>query len=110
MILLLIFNFFILFFYHILISWSIEVFFKQEKNQLGFDKYQIRSIKGIKRLWLLLSLVHLFCTKGTGCTMKFGDGLRKVRHQTKANNISWIYQCAKNNVPLDAVLKAFKVA
>ncbi|MCT4686581.1 hypothetical protein [Vallitalea sp.] len=44
--------------------WPIEVFFKQEKNQIGFDKYQIRSIKGIKRLWLLLSLVHLFCTIG----------------------------------------------
>ena len=90
--------------------WSIEVFFKQEKNQLGFDKYQIRSIKGIKRLWLLLSLVHLFCTIGTGSIMQFGEGLIKARCQTKVNNICWIYQCAKNDVSLDAVLKTFKVA
>jgi hypothetical protein len=42
--------------------------------------------------------------------MQFSEGLRKSRCQTKVNNISWIYQCAKNNVPLDSVLKAFKVA
>ncbi|GMQ55833.1 hypothetical protein AN1V17_02250 [Vallitalea sediminicola] len=56
---------------------------------------QIRSIKGIERLCLLLSLVHLFCTIGTGSIMQFGEGLRKARCQTKVNNISWIYQCAK---------------
>ncbi len=44
--------------------WPIEVFFKQEKGHLGFNKYQIRSIKGIKRIWLLQSLVHLICTIG----------------------------------------------
>jgi hypothetical protein len=90
--------------------WPIEVFFKQEKVNLGFNKYQIRSIKGIKRIWLLQSLVHLICTIGLNETMKFGEGLRKLRKQTKQNSISWIYQCAKSNIPLDKVLKALKAA
>jgi hypothetical protein len=42
--------------------------------------------------------------------MKFGEGLRKLRKQTKQNSISWIYQCAKSNIPLDEVLKALKAA
>lgn len=90
--------------------WAIEVFFKQEKGHLGFDKYQIRSIKGIQRLWLLQSLVHLICTIGLHQAMKFGDGLNQIRSQTKVDSISWIYQCAKNNVPLDDVFKTLKVA
>lgn len=90
--------------------WSIEVFFKQEKTNLGFNKYQIRSIKGIKRLWLLQSFVHLFCTLGLGKHTKFGAGLRYVRNQTKLEKILWVYECAKSNVPVTDVLKSLKIA
>ena len=90
--------------------WPIEVFFKQEKGHLGFNKYQIRSIKGIQRLWLLQSLVHLICTIGLHQAMKFGDGLNQIRKQTKISNVSWIYQCAKSKIPLCDVLKVLKIA
>ena len=35
--------------------WPIEVFFRQSKNKLAFDQYQIRSSNGIQRYWLLMS-------------------------------------------------------
>ena len=39
--------------------WPIEVFFRQSKDKLSFDRYQIRSSEGIRRYWLLMSLAHL---------------------------------------------------
>lgn len=45
--------------------WSIEVFFRESKQKLGFDRYQIRSSQGIKCFWLLMSLSHFLCCTGT---------------------------------------------
>lgn len=41
--------------------WPIELFFRQSKGKLALDKYQIRSRKGIRRYWLIMSLVHYLC-------------------------------------------------
>ena len=41
--------------------WSIEVFFRNCKQKLAFDKCQLRKQRGIERMWLLLSLVHFLC-------------------------------------------------
>lgn len=41
--------------------------------------------------------------------MNFWEWLNKLRKQTKPDSISWIYQCAKNNIPLDKILKVLKI-
>ena len=41
------------------IRWEIEVYFRDCKNRLALDKYQIRSTKGISRYWLIASLAYL---------------------------------------------------
>ena len=41
--------------------WSIEVFFRNCKQKLAFDKCQLRKQRGIERMWLILSLVHFLC-------------------------------------------------
>jgi len=80
--------------------WCIEVFFEQEKGQLGFNKYQIRTMKGIERFWLIMSLCHLMCCIGLGEAMPFGDGLRLLRRSITEEKIARIHQLALNNVPL----------
>src|SRR5690606_33424680 len=55
--------------------WPIEIFFRQSKNNLGFDTYQVRSAKAFVRLWALLAFTHLYCTTGLGQPHSFGDGL-----------------------------------
>jgi hypothetical protein len=92
------------------IRWPNEIFFRQEKMNLGLDKYQIRSIKGIERLWTLQALVHLFCTIGLNKPMKFGEGMLEIRTQTKKEYISWIYECAQSGVALDSIFKVLKVS
>lgn len=86
--------------------WCIEIFFKQEKVNLGFDKYQIRSIKGIERFWLLTSLVHLFCCVGLPKPMKFGEGLIFVRNLIKSDIIHAIFDYAQKGAPVDDVICA----
>ena len=84
--------------------WKIETFFSQSKDTLGFGKYQIRSVKGIERLWTIMSLFYLLCTTGLGNNMAFGDGVRFLRKDINEEKVSYIYQCAQNNVPLVDVL------
>jgi transposase len=81
--------------------WCIETFFSQAKDSLGFAKYQIRSIKGIERLWTLMSLFHLLCTTGLGKVMPFGEGIRLLRKSIQEERITFIYQCAQQGVPLE---------
>jgi hypothetical protein len=82
--------------------WCIEVFFRQAKG-LGFDKYQIRSIKGIERLWLLMSLCHLICSIGLETPMQFGTGRRFLRESISEEQKEFIYKCAQNNIPIEDI-------
>jgi hypothetical protein len=83
--------------------WCIETFFQEEKGRLGFDRYQIRSIKGIERLWLLMSLCHLVCCTGLGENLSFSEGLRLLRNDINEDKVSFIYHCAQNKVPLESL-------
>ena len=83
--------------------WKIETFFALSKDTVGFGKYQIRSIKGIERLWTIMSLFHLLCTTGLGSDMAFGDGVRFLRNNIVKERIGYIYQYAQNNVPLEDI-------
>lgn len=40
--------------------WKIETFYRDSKQNLGLGKYQLRSIKGIKRYWALVFLSYTF--------------------------------------------------
>jgi hypothetical protein len=82
--------------------WCIEVFFKQMKG-VGFNKYQIRSIMGIERLWLLMSLCHLICSIGLDTPMQFGTGLRFLRESISEEQKEFIYKCAQNNIALEDI-------
>ncbi|AGB40410.1 transposase family protein [Halobacteroides halobius DSM 5150] len=90
--------------------WSIEVYFRQSKSILGLDKYQVRSIKAIDRIWVLQNLVYLFCTIGLDKPMKFGRGVLEARKHSKREYIEWIYECAQTGIPLNTTLELLNVA
>lgn len=90
--------------------WPIEVFFRQSKNNLCINKYQVRSSKSIDRILLLVSLTYIYCSMQTDADNSFSKGLILCRNQVKKDNIRWIYESAKNSIPFDTVLKAMKIA
>lgn len=85
-------------------QWSMELFFRQSKEKLALDKYQIRSSQGIHRYWLLMSLVHLLCCTKTGKFCSFEDGYAYFQREFDRERILYIYQCGEKNLPLDNIL------
>ena len=87
--------------------WPIEVYFRQAKNVLAFDKYQICSAKGICRYWLLMPLARFIC-----CTAeqdgepfgKFENGYAFFSQKIREERITYFYQCGASHVPLEEVL------
>ena len=84
--------------------WSIEVFFRQYKDKLAFDRYQIRSSKGIRRYWLLMSLAHLVACTGCGEAMSFKDGYAYIYSHIQEERLRFIYQCGARHVLFEEVL------
>lgn len=85
--------------------WSIEVFFRQCKNTVALDSYQIRSAKGIQRYWLLMSLAYFICSTSIENCISFTDGYHAIRAIIHKEKIQYIFQYAKSGGSLDELLK-----
>ena len=83
--------------------WSIELFFRQSKQKLGLDEYQIRSSQGIQRYWLIMSLTHYLCCmfKGKYCTFEEGYF---YTIKLKKERITAIYRLIQHGASLKDVL------
>ena len=80
---------------HYVCRWSIEVFFRQCKDKLALDSYQIRSAEGIRRYWLLMSLAHYICVIGTGSACSFETGYHRICDMIQQERYRYLFQCAK---------------
>ena len=89
---------------HYLVRWSIEVFFRQAKQSLALDQYQIRSSLGIRRFWVLMSTAHLISCIGTGRPLPFHIGFAAIQKRIVVERISYIYHCGVSHIPLVNVL------
>ena len=70
--------------------WEIEVFFRDVKTKLAFDQYQIRSSRGIRRLWLLCSLAYyIACCEDT--RYNFSVGYKMLSRKIFEEQLDYIY-------------------
>lgn len=84
--------------------WSIEVFFRQSRDKLVFDKYQVRSSKRVRRYWMLMSPAHLVACTGCDETMSFEDGYAYIYSYIQEEWFHFIYQCGARHVLFEGVL------
>lgn len=84
--------------------WPVEVFFRQSKDKLAFDRYQIRSSEGIRRYWLLMSLAHFIACTSCGETMSFEDGYAFISRRIQEERLRYIYQCGVRNICFEEIL------
>ena len=84
--------------------WEIEVFFREAKRRLAFDKYQIRSSKGIQRFWLIASLAYLLACCSSS-TFNFSEGYKIVASKIQEEQIVFIFHFAQNGGSLPALLE-----
>ena len=83
--------------------WAIEIFFRQSKNKLALDKYQIRSQTGIHRYWLLMSLVYNLCCMHNGKYCPFEEGYYYFQQELQKERVEKLYRCIKNGMSLNEV-------
>ena len=85
------------------VRWQIEVYFRDCKTKLAFDKYQIRSAKGIKRFWLIASLAYLLACLASP-SYDFSDGYRVLSYSIHIEKISFIFDFVKDGGEKSALL------
>ena len=74
--------------------WEIEVFFRESKSKLAIDKYQIRSVKGIKRFWLISSLAYLIaCCESN--SFDFSEGYHIFMKKVEYDQLENLYFIAR---------------
>ena len=83
----------------------IEVFFRQCKDKLALDSYQIRSAQGIRRYWLIMSFAHYMCVVGTGEVCPFETGYHKISDIIQMEKYLTLYQCARECNDFDSFVK-----
>lgn len=86
--------------------WTIEVFFRQSKNILAFDKCQLRKQIGIQRYWLIMSLVHFLCCTYNAKYTAFDVGFKSLQHIIQAEFITFIYNGFQNGISLNSILQS----
>ena len=85
--------------------WSIEIFFRQCKDKMALDGYQLHSAQGIKRYWLLMSLAHFMRIAGTGEFCSFETGYHKICGIVQLEKYRYLFQCAKESNDFDSFIK-----
>lgn len=85
--------------------WPIEIFFRQCKDKLALDSYQIRSTKGICRYWLLMSLAHYICVMGAESPCSFEIGYHRISDIIQQEKYHYLFQCAKVSNNFEAFMK-----
>lgn len=85
--------------------WPIEVFFRQCKDKLALDSYQIRSAQGIRRYWLIMSFAHYMCVVGTGKVCPFETAYRRISDIIQMEKYLTLYQCARECIGFNSFVK-----
>jgi len=97
------------------LRWSIDAFYRDAKQHLGLEAYQLRTGKGIKRHWYLVFLAYTFLMLNVQQSRllrrlkaklsTIGESSRALADEVTLSLILWIYKNFKNNNHVDEVLQ-----
>ena len=97
------------------LRWSIDAFYRDAKQHLGLEAYQLRTGKGIKRHWYLVFLAYtvlMLNVQQSKLLRRFkanlstiGESSRALADEVTMSLILWIYKNFKNNNQVDEVLQ-----
>lgn len=90
--------------------WDIEVSYRYHKSALGFDEFQVESLKSINRYWSMVFLTYTFLEifrvkYGKSLRLKtLGDTISYFRNNYLVQIVSFAHACADNGIDLDSVI------
>ena len=96
--------------------WDIEVSYRYHKTALGFDEFQIQSLKSIHRYWSMIFLTYTFFEifrVKCGKLYKFkniGDVILHFRNNYLIKIVSFAHECADNGIDLQSTIAKLEPA
>ncbi|QPW57264.1 IS701 family transposase [Clostridium botulinum] len=90
--------------------WVIEPFFRDCKNYLGLDSYQVRSERSILRYLTIMFITYTYCKLYSSKTLQFNTGLKLAKNNFKKAQIIFIYSAALNGQPIEKIFENLKIA
>jgi hypothetical protein len=96
--------------------WHIETSFRYLKDRLGFDHYQMRSLKAIKRFWAVQYIAYGYIEfyRYRYCSVfkleNLGETIDHLKAFNMRNLVDYIYSCGKNSVEIASVYKVLGLA
>lgn len=90
--------------------WAIEPFFRDCKQYLGLDSYQIRSKKAIFRYLIIMFITYTYCKLYSNKKLQFNEGLKLAKNDFKKHQVVLIYSAALNGQPIERIFKILKIA
>ncbi|QAV27664.1 IS701 family transposase [Neobacillus thermocopriae] len=88
--------------------WSIECFFRQAKDQLKLDGYRVRQVRAVKRYWVVVLLACVYSIAES--QQDISSGLELLRSRKGHSVVEFIYDAAKQDIPIDVIKKQLHVA
>ncbi|WPZ19985.1 IS701 family transposase [Geobacillus subterraneus] len=88
--------------------WTIECFFRQAKDQLKLDGYRVRHVRAVKRYWVVVLLACVYSIAES--QQDLSSGLELLRSRKGHSVVEFIYDAAKQEIPIDVIKKQLHVA
>ncbi len=88
--------------------WAIECFFRQAKDQLKLDGYRVRRVRAVKRYWITVLLACVYSIAES--QQDLSAGLELLRSRKGHSVVEYIYNAAKQEIPIDVIKKQLHVA
>lgn len=89
--------------------WNIEVSYRYHKTSLGFDEYQVQSLKSIRRFWSMEFMTYTFLelfrvsNKGKYKFETLGDVIGHFRNNYLVNIVKVAYTCGENGIGINTM-------
>ncbi|BBW97112.1 IS701 family transposase [Geobacillus icigianus] len=88
--------------------WTIECFFRQAKDQLKLDGYRVRHVRAVKRYWVVVLFACVYSIAES--QQDLSSGLELLRSRKGHSVVEFIYDAAKQDIPIDVIKKQLHVA
>jgi hypothetical protein len=89
--------------------WPIEVFIRECKGKLGLNNYQVYSLKGIRRYFIILMLTY-FYTISRNKKLSFTTNYKNIQNNVFKNLLSFVYSEGKKDKAFEKVLESLNIA
>ncbi|KAF0996458.1 hypothetical protein BJQ97_03148 [Geobacillus sp. TFV-3] len=88
--------------------WTIECFFRQAKDQLKLGGYCVRHIRAVKRYWAVVLPSCVYSIAESQQTLS--AGLELLQSRKGHSVVEFIYDAAKQDIPIDVIKKQLRIA